>query len=192
MKRSTLHAVALICGFGVIASAGASTQLRAVPGDSHETTVSDGKIQPPVKFSTVWADDKGATHVGHCRFEGLEHKSYAPPSAPQWIGLSPDEVESIAYAVLPPGYVGSWHHAPGPQWVITLSGKWSVETTDGSTLVQGPGEVQFNADTSSRPRPGDDRVGHVSRTVGDEPNVQLIIKLKPGIDRARTRGSCAY
>lgn len=59
MKRSTLHAVALICGFSVIASAGASTQLRAVPGDSHETTVSDGKIQPPVKFSTVWADDKG-------------------------------------------------------------------------------------------------------------------------------------
>jgi len=97
-------------------------------------------------------------------------------------------VETIAYAVLPPGYVGNWYHAPGPQWVITLSGRWSVETTDGTTLVQGPGEVQFNADSNSRPHSGDKRVGHVSRTVGSEPNVQLIIKLKPGV---RTTGVCA-
>lgn len=163
----------------------------AVRSSSPATTVRDGKPQPPVKFATIWADDKGATHVSYCRFEGMEFKSYAPPAAPQWVGPSADEIDSIAYAALPVGYVGSWHHAPGPQWVITLSGKWSVETTDGSVLVQGPGEMQFNADSSSRPRPDDDRVGHISRTVGNEPNVQLIIKLKPNANKSRINGPCA-
>lgn len=188
MKKNTLIALATLSGLTLMSSASAGTGVHAVPADSAEQTVSQGEHQPPVKFATLWADATGATHISHCRFEGLQFKSYAPPSAPQWIGVSPDEVESIAYAVLPPGYVGSWHHAPGPQWVITLSGKWSVETTDGTTLVQGPGEVQFNADTSSHPRQDDNRVGHVSRTIGDQPNVQLIIKLKPG---HRTTGSCA-
>lgn len=189
MRIRTLHALALLYGFTVVSNVGAEEKgVHAVHADSAERTVSGGQTQPPVKFDTIWADDEGATHIGHCRFEGLQFKSYAPPSAPQWIGVSPDEVESIAYAVLPPGYVGTWHHAPGPQWVITLSGKWSVETTDGTTLVQGPGEVQFNADSHSHPRKDDKRVGHVSRTVGSEPNVQLIIKLKPGV---RTTGACA-
>ncbi len=129
--------------------------------------------------------------MGHCRLEGLEFKSYAPPAAPQWVGVSPDDIESIAYAVLPVGYVGNWHHAPGPQWVITLQGRWSVETTDGSVLVQGPGD----AVQCRHPVPAasdDERVGHLTRTVGDQPNVQLIIKLKPSAADKRTNGSCAY
>lgn len=73
-----------------------------------------------------------------------------------------------------------------PQWVVTLSGRCSVETADGTKLVQGPGEMQFNAETCSHPRADDKRVGRISRTVGDEPNVELIIKLKPGAAAART------
>lgn len=189
MKNNTLHALVLLCGFSIVFPVTADEKrVHAVRTDSAERTMSNGQLQPPVKFATVWADDEGATHIGYCRFEGLEFRSYAPPAAPQWIGISPDKVESIAYAVLPPGYIGNWHPAPGPQWVITLSGKWSVETTDGSVLVQGPGEVQFSADSNSRPRRDDKRAGHVSRTVGSEPNVQLIIRLKPGV---RTTGTCA-
>lgn len=172
-------------------SACANETVHPVPMNSPETTISNGKTQPPVKFATIWADAAGATHISYCRFEGMVFQSYAPPAAPQWVGPSPDEIESISYAALPVGYVGNWHHAPGPQWVITLSGKWSVETTDGSIVVQGPGEMQFNADSSSRPRPGDDRVGHISRCVGNEPNVQLIIKLKPNANKCRISGPCA-
>nr|WP_277753655.1 hypothetical protein [Rosenbergiella collisarenosi] len=166
----------------------ADSIVHPVLSSSPEKTISDNKIQPPVRFDTIWADSNGSTHIGRCRFEGLIFKSYAPPSAPQWIGSSLDEVESIAYAVLPPGYIGTWHRAPGPQWVVTLSGKWSVETTDGTVLTQGPGQFQFNADSSSHPRKHDERIGHISRTIGDEPNVQMIIKLKPN---ARARGICA-
>ncbi|WP_311968322.1 hypothetical protein [Pseudomonas baltica] len=187
-----LYAMVFSCVVACAASGTASATVQSVPKESSDTTHSNGQLQPPISYATLWADDKGATHIGHCRLEGLEFKSYAPPAAPQWIGVSPDDIESIAYAVLPPGYVGSWHRAPGPQWVITLQGKWSVETTDGTVLVQGPGEMQFNADTGSRPRPDDQRVGHLSRTVGDVPNVQLIIKLKPGVADQRTGGKCAY
>ncbi|WP_261640612.1 hypothetical protein [Erwinia mallotivora] len=189
MKNSQLLILTTLCCLPVLSFA--AGEMSAVQAESPAQTISNGKVQPPVKYATVWADEQGATHIGHCRFEGLEYKSYAPPSAPQWIGVSPDEVQSIAWAVLPPGYVGNWHHAPGPQWVVTLSGKWSVETTDGTTLVQGPGDVQFNADSTSHPRADDQHIGHITRTVGNEPNVQLIIKLKPGANSARTKGNCA-
>ncbi|KAG4080362.1 hypothetical protein HA402_006700 [Bradysia odoriphaga] len=169
-----------------------SSTVYGVPIDSPVTTVSNNETQPQIKYATVWADDDGATHVGYCKIEGLQFNSYAPPAAPQWFGLSPDKIESISFAALPVGYVGDWHHSPGPQWVIVLSGRWSVETTDGSILEQGPGEFQFNADSTSRPRPDDDRVGHITRQVGNEPNLQLIVKLKANADISRTRGRCAY
>lgn len=144
-----------------------NSEVYSVPDDSPITTIRNGETQPKIKYATVWADDDGATHIGYCNIEGLQFNSYAPPAAPQWFGLSPDEIESISFAALPVGYVGDWHHAPGPQWVVVLSGRWSVETTDGSILEQGPGEFQFNADSNSRPRPDDDRVGHITRTVGE-------------------------
>lgn len=190
MKKQSAQLLATLALVFAPVAANAATEVHLVHADSSEKTQVDGHTQPTISYANVWADKKGATHVEHCRLEGLDFKSYAPPAAPQWIGVSPDQIESISYAVLPPGYEGTWHHAPGPQWVVTLSGKWSVETTDGSVLTQGPGEMQFNADSSSHPRDNDKRVGHVSRTVGDEPNVQLIIKLKPGAN-PQANAQCA-
>lgn len=162
------------------------------PTTENKITRDKGKTQPTINYATVWADKSGATHVSHCQLHNLQYKSYAPPSAPQWIGIAPDKIASIAYAVLPVGYNATWHRAPGPQWVVTLSGRWSITTTDGSVLEQGPGEFQFNADYNSVPRKQDKRIGHTTRTVGDEPNIQLIIKLKPETDKQRIQGACAY
>lgn len=170
----------------------ASSFISAYPTNENKVTMDNGKTQPAINYATVWADKTGATHVGHCQLHGLQYKSYAPPSGPQWIGIAPDKIASVAYAVLPVGYQASWHNSPGPQWVVTLSGRWSVTTTDGSVLEQGPGEFQFNADYHSIPRKDDKRIGHTTRTVGNEPNIQLIIKLKPGADKERTQGACAY
>jgi len=189
MKNPIIKALALLSLSTLSSISYAAAPVHSVESSDTSPTQSNGKTQPPIKYATLWADKSGATHIKTCRIEGLQFKTYAPPSAPQWIGVSPDQIESIAYAVLPPGYVGTWHHAPGPQWVVTLSGKWSVQTTDGSILVQGPGEMQFNADTSSHPRDNDPHVGHISKTVGNEPNVQLIIKLKPNAEQTM---HCAY
>jgi hypothetical protein len=134
---------------------------------------------PALRYGVLYADAKGQSHVQYCDLKNFIFKSYAPPAAPQYVGFPPGDVASIKYAILPVGYVGTWHTAPGPQWVITLSGRWSVEATDGSVLEQGPGEVEFNADTGATPQGPEGHVGHLTRQVGDVPNVQLIVSLKP-------------
>ncbi|WCS24727.1 hypothetical protein LOK46_26955 [Methylobacterium sp. NMS14P] len=145
---------------------------------------------PALRYGVLYADDKGHSHVQYCDLKNFIFKSYAPPAAPQYVGFPPGEVTSIKYAVLPVGYVGTWHTAPGPQWVITLSGRWSVEATDGSVLEQGPGEVEFNADKGSTPQGPEGHVGHLTRQVGDVPNVQLIVSLKPQTGKARSTDPC--
>lgn len=188
-----LSSVAMLC-VGVTSAQAETVQKGEIigePAGPNATTVSNHHVQPTLSYISEWADASGATHFTHCRIENEKFKSYAPPAAPQWIGVSPDKIESISYAALPVGYEGSWHHAPSPQWVITLAGKWSVETTDGKRFVQGPGEMQFNDDSNSHPRKDDAHVGHVSKTVGNVPNEQLIIKLKPGT-RLHQKGHCVY
>ncbi len=133
---------------------------------------------PALRYGVLYADERGQSHVQYCDLKNFVFKSYAPPAAPQFVGVPPGDVTSISYAVLPVGYVGAWHAAPGPQWVVTLSGRWSVEATDGTVLEQGPGEVQFNADMGSTPQGPEGHVGHLTRQVGDVPNVQLIVSLK--------------
>ncbi|MGJ8523479.1 hypothetical protein R84981_002180 [Carnimonas sp. R-84981] len=189
--KKTAALAAVIGCFATSMAAGQTQKVHSVPDKSTQHTKVDGRQQPPITYANIWADENGVSHVRHCRIEGLDFKSYAPPAAPQWIGASPDQIDSIDYAVLPPGYVGEWHHAPGPQWVVTLSGKWEVETADGSKVTQGPGEMQFNADSSAHATKNSPHVGHVSRTVGDQPNVQLIIKLKPNVN-SHAHAECAY
>jgi hypothetical protein len=131
-----------------------------------------------VLYANVWADDKGVTHVSKCVLKGLDLKSFAPPASPYYLGFAPENVQSVVFSVLPKGWYGDWHHAPGPQWVITLSGAWEIETADGSTLRQGPGEFQFNSDESAYAITPDAHVGHAAKQVGDVPNVRVIITLK--------------
>src|SRR5271154_2419293 len=102
----------------------------APPGD----TIRRALERKEITYANVWADDKGQTHVTKCVLKGLELHAFAPPAAPYVMGIVPEEIESIVFSVLPAGWFGDWHHAPGPQWVITLSGQWEVQTTDGGTL----------------------------------------------------------
>jgi hypothetical protein len=145
---------------------------------------------PALRYGVLYADGKGESHVQYCDLKNFIFKSYAPPAAPQYVGFPPGEVTSIKYAVLPVGYVGTWHTAPGPQWVITLSGRWSVEATDGAVLEQGPGDVEFNADMGSTPQGAEKHVGHLTRQVGDVPNVQLIVSLKKPEGKAPSTAPC--
>jgi hypothetical protein len=133
---------------------------------------------PKIPYASLWADARGRTHIASCAVKGMRLISFVPPAAPEWIGVPPENVKRILYEVAPVGYVGTWHRAPGPQWVVTLSGRWEVETTDGEHLIQGPGAFQYNGDSTSRADSPHGSVGHTARTIGDVPNVRLIIQLK--------------
>ncbi|MBN3724621.1 hypothetical protein [Burkholderia sp. Ac-20379] len=137
-----------------------------------------------IPYSNVWADDHGRTHVSRCVLKGLKLHGFAPPAAPYYMGYAPEDIQSIVYSVLPKGWYGDWHHAPGPQWVIDLSGQWEIRTADGSVLRQGPGQIQFNSDQGAHAEHLGDPVGHTARQVGDTPNVRVIVTLKkrPGVN----------
>ncbi|MCJ2073153.1 hypothetical protein MKK75_30955 [Methylobacterium sp. J-030] len=193
--RASLAAAVLLAvcvnGTGAQAADGKTAEplMTIEPAPSGPAGLASDK-PPALRYGVLYADDKGHSHVQYCDLKNFIFKSYAPPAAPQYVGFPPGEVASIKYAVLPVGYVGTWHTAPGPQWVITLSGRWSVEATDGSVLEQGPGEVEFNADMGSTPQGPEKHVGHLTRQVGDVPNVQLIVSLKPQAGQAHDASPC--
>jgi hypothetical protein len=158
----------------------------APPGD----TIRQALARKEITYANVWADDKGQTHVTKCVLKGLQLRAFAPPAAPYVMGIVPEDIESIVFSILPAGWFGDWHHAPGPQWVITLSGQWEVQTTDGTTLRQGPGEFQFNSDESSFATSPGGHVGHTARLVGSVPNVRMIITLKKRPGQTYANQSC--
>jgi hypothetical protein len=158
----------------------------AMPGD----TIRQALARNEIPYANLWADDKGQTHITKCVLKGLQLHGFAPPAAPYFMGIAPEDIDSIVFSVLPAGWFGDWHHAPGPQWVITLSGQWEVQTMDGSTLRQGPGEFQFNSDESSFATAPGGHVGHTARLVGSVPNVRMIVTLKKRPGQSYANQSC--
>src|SRR5262245_25676516 len=126
---------ALLCG-GALASPPALAQDAAAP--------------PAVFYWSVWAGTDGATHISRCAMTGFALRAFAPPAAPEWTRPLPEEVTGITFAVQPVGWVGEWHENPKPQWIVPISGRWFVETTDGGRVVMGPGEVSFGGDQGAR------------------------------------------
>lgn len=55
----------------------------------------------------------------------------------------------VIFTVLPVNWVGKWHENPQPQWIIPLSGRWFVETTDGMRVEMGTGEISFGGDQNT-------------------------------------------
>jgi uncharacterized protein YhdP len=64
-----------------------------------------------------------------------------------------------------------WHPAPRRQFVVTISGRGEMETSDGTVLPLEPGTIVLVEDV--------DGIGHKSRAVGTEPRVSLFLPLDP-------------
>jgi gluconokinase len=77
----------------------------------------------------------------------------------------------------PVGFRSSFHCTPSPQWVFILSGRMEIGLQDGSSRSFGPGEHFYSADTLPPGATFDDqRHGHWSRQVGEEPLVTLFVR----------------
>jgi quercetin dioxygenase-like cupin family protein len=68
-----------------------------------------------------------------------------------------------------PNYFEDWHTAPRRQYVITLSGHGEIEVGGGKKIPLGPGHVLLVEDLTGK--------GHISRGVGTEDRVSLLIPL---------------
>jgi hypothetical protein len=76
---------------------------------------------------------------------------------------------SVAFRRAPVGHVIDWHPAPRRQYVVTLSGSWEIECSDGSKRTFKPGDVMLAEDLTGK--------GHVSRVLGNEPHIFMTVPL---------------
>ena len=134
---------------------------------------------PVLTYWHVWTDADGVSHQSRRTLSGFQLNSISAGAAAQWIGPRSHGSMDVLFTVLPPGWRGDWHENPAPQWIVPLSGAWGVETMDGERVEMGVGDVSFGADQNTRER--DERRGHRSWTVGDQPAVLMLVQLGPDV-----------
>jgi hypothetical protein len=130
--------------------------------------------KPTVHYWHLWTDADGVSHQVQCAMTEFELKSMKSPADPEWLGKKQSGRMTTLVAVQPVGWIGIWHENPKPQWIIPLSGRWFVESMDGTRVEMGPGELSFGGDQNCREVDG--KLGHCSGTVGDEPAVLMVVQ----------------
>ncbi len=108
-------------------------------------------------FIRVYTGEDGAAH-----FEPVEGDL-----ADAWAKGVP--ATQCAIRTMAPGTTMDWHPAPQRQVVIHLSGQIEIGLRDGATHLFGPGSARLMDDVTG--------TGHLTRVVGSEPVVQVIIRL---------------
>jgi hypothetical protein len=131
--------------------------------------------KPSVGYWHLWTDSEGISHQKRCALTHFDLQSMQPPAAPQWQGNRIHGPMTFLVTVQPVGWIGTWHENPAPQWIVPLSGRWFVESMDGTHVEMGAGEISFGGDQNCRERDG--RKGHRSGTIGEVPAVLLVIQL---------------
>ena len=69
-----------------------------------------------------------------------------------------ESLVALGFVTTESSYDRSWHNAPWRQYVVTLSGTWEIETSDGDIRRFGPGDVLLAEDLTGK--------GHVNRVDG--------------------------
>lgn len=137
--------------------------------------------RPSVTYSHLYVDEQGVSHQTRCALTNYSLKGIGP-SAPQWINAMARGDATVVFTVQPAGWVGEWHENPAPQWIVVLSGRWWVESMDGTRVEQGPGEFSFGEDQGCVETGG--KKGHRSGTVGDEPCCLMTVQCHVPPERA--------
>jgi hypothetical protein len=145
------------------------------------------KSKPVVPYWHLWTDEQGISHLNKCALTEFELGSIGGGADPQWKGNKTSGEMTVMTTVLPIGWTGDWHENPKAQWIIPLSGRWSVESMDGIRVEFGPGEVSFGGDQHCREKEG--RKGHRSSTVGDRPAVLMLIQFE---DMSTPPSTCVF
>jgi hypothetical protein len=130
--------------------------------------------KPTVHYWHLWTDGEGISRQTRCEMTHFELKSIQPSADPQWQGRKASGAMTTMVTVLPRGWIGTWHENPKPQWIVPLSGRWFVESMDGTRVEMGAGEISFGGDQNCREMRG--KRGHRSGTIGDVPAVLIVIQ----------------
>lgn len=98
---------------------------------------------------TVLMDDGGGTYFGETELP-MEAADFAPPS-PAGYWVSPKlGTDTVCIMRTPAGYVDVWHPVPQRMFVVLLSGRLKLETTDGDHRIIETGGMFINEDNEGR------------------------------------------
>jgi hypothetical protein len=128
---------------------------------------------PSLTYWHVWTGAEGVSHQEQRTVVDFSMRVVAEGAAAIWVADAGAQDAHAWLSVLPVGLIGEWHENPAPQWIVPLSGRWFVETMDGTRVEMGPGELSFGGDQGTTPVDG--RRGHRSGAVGGQPAVLLIV-----------------
>lgn len=81
----------------------------------------------------------------------------------------PRNAISAVFRCAPAGLFLERHPAPRRQFLVTLSGSWEIEASNGAKRVFRTGDVMLADDTSGE--------GHTSRVLGSEPHIFMTVPL---------------
>ena len=132
-------------------------------------------IKPSTFYWHLWTDADGVSRQQRCELTAFQQASVGA-AAPQWNDAQARSEATVVFTVQPVGWVGDWHENPAPQWIVPLSGRWWVESMDGTRIEMGPGELSFGEDQRTV-RDAQGRFGHRSGTVGNEPAHLMTVQL---------------
>ena len=108
-------------------------------------------------------------------YTGSDQKSYFEEIELQFGGdqkiLTTDSraATMTVFRCVPQGTVLDRHPAPRRQYLVTMSGSWEIEASDGVKRVFKAGNVMLADDTSGE--------GHISRVLGNEPHIFMTVPL---------------
>jgi hypothetical protein len=112
-----------------------------------------------VRYLRIYAGDDGAS-----RFEEVELKgtlTHIVDGVPPLLVSGPFACRGIKFVEVPKDATDSdWHVAPCKLWVIVLSGRGILTTSDGKNREIGPGDVILAEDTTGK--------GHLSKQLTEE------------------------
>jgi hypothetical protein len=147
-------------------------QIRIAMGDKNQQK----EKVPAQSYWHVWTDENGISHQTKALLTSFEKESMGGDIEPQWNNHLLKSQSAILFSEQPIGWIGEWHENPKPQWIITLSGRWFVETMDGHRVEMGPGDVSFGGDQNTKANEQGHK-GHLSGTVSNEPAKLMIIQI---------------
>ncbi len=139
--------------------------------------------EPTLSYWHVWTDEHGTSRQTRRQIAPFQLSAIAEGASPQWQHAVAATVEAINFSVLPVGWTADWHENPKPQWIVPLSGRWWVETMDGTRVEMGIGEISLGEDQGAK-KGADGRKGHRSGVVGEEAVRLMIVQLalRPGMN----------
>jgi hypothetical protein len=102
-----------------------------------------------MRYLRIYAEEDGASRFEDVELEGT--RTHIVDGVPPLVASGPFKCSQITFVEQPDDAV-SWdaHVAPRRQWVIVISGRVAITTSDGKCREVGPGEVILAEDTAGR------------------------------------------